>query len=92
MIKFQKMSIYKLLRNPKLNHEMGRPVIFLNYFGQESLIWAGTTQMNSKWKDKSLMININDKLPRTLAENLLLKKYFLVKSKIVCKLKKNNKK
>jgi len=32
------MHVYKLHRSDELDHEYGRPAIFLDFFGQESLV------------------------------------------------------
>lgn len=60
MINYQKMYLYKIHRSDELDHIFGRPAIFLAYFGQESLVWCGTTLKAS---------NINNELPFILFIN-----------------------
>ncbi len=53
------MYIYKLLRTKELDHEFGRPAIFLDFFGNESLVWFGTS-IKSELSEKPLTIKINN--------------------------------
>lgn len=59
-IKFKPMRIYKLHRSNELDHENGRPAIFIKFFGFESLVWTGTTKVNKEAKDEPLIMNLNN--------------------------------
>lgn len=52
---FYKMHVYKLLRNKEIDKN-GRPAIFLSYFGKESLVWHGTTNLLVSAKEKPIFI------------------------------------
>ena len=57
---FKNMKLYVLHRSKELDHTTGRPAIFLNYFGKESLVWTGTTQHNSL-NEVPISLNLNGK-------------------------------
>ena len=59
---YKPMRIYKLYRSIALDHEKGRPAIFLKYFGNQSLVWTGTSKLDINAKDKPLIINLNQKI------------------------------
>jgi len=59
-IDYKPMRIYLLYRSDEIDHEKGRPAIFLKYFGHQSLIWSGTTQLDKNAKDNPLILNLNN--------------------------------
>ncbi len=50
------MEVYILHRDNQQDHEYGRPAIFLSFYGDESLVWTGTTQKNVKAKDSPITL------------------------------------
>lgn len=59
---YKPMRIYKLYRSVALDHEKGRPAIFLKYFGNQSLVWTGTSKLDIHAKDEPLTIILNGKM------------------------------
>ena len=59
-IDYKSMRIYKLFRSTELDHEFGRPVIFLDFLGNESLVWTGTSKQ-SQIKEIPFIMVINGK-------------------------------
>lgn len=60
-MKYEKMYIYRLKRSKEIDKK-GRPVIFLDYFGEQSLVWCGTTTKNNKARDEPLVMEFNNKI------------------------------
>lgn len=54
------MYMYRLKRSTKLDKN-GRPAIVLDFFGEESLIWWGTTVLSKTAKDKPIVIKLGNK-------------------------------
>ncbi|MDQ7983044.1 MAG: hypothetical protein REH79_02335 [Spiroplasma sp.] len=67
---YKPMRAYKLFRSTELDHKKGRPVIFLDFLGDQSLVWAGTT-IKSKNKEKPFSMLINNATTYFYNKNLI---------------------
>lgn len=57
-MKYQKLQIYRLKRISGLDKK-GRPAIYLSHFGEQSLVWTGTSVKSKKALDKPFIIIFN---------------------------------
>lgn len=53
---FKKMCLYKISRSIEEDHKLGRPGIFLDYFGEESLVWLGTSKKTNLKEEPVILI------------------------------------
>lgn len=57
---FKKMNLYRLKRSDEMD-KSGRPSILLDYFGNQSLVWIGTSVMSKTTKDKPFILKLGNK-------------------------------
>lgn len=69
---FIKKCIYRLHRDNKKDHELGRPAILLNFREKQSLVWIGSTKIDKHNKEKPLTLNINNNKTHFYANNINL--------------------